>query len=111
MRGCLTSFLSFAFACIFSISAQGLTIPASEDTTAFLSRLTAAANTSPTLIVDVSHKAFLYFNLDEIPQDAVLRWAKLRLFFPIVRTRGSGIGVHVVTSSWDEALVLCAASD
>ena len=54
-------------------------------------------------MVDATHTAFLYFNLDEVPQDAVLRWAKLRLFLPSVRVKGAGLGVHVVTSQWDEA--------
>ncbi len=92
----------------FVSGAYGLTIPASEDTVGSTvggqSKLTAAANAAPNLMVDATHTAFLYFNLNEVPQDAVLRWAKLRLFLPSVRVKGAGLGVHVVTSQWDEAL-------
>lgn len=70
----------------------------------YLNKLTAGANAAPNLQVDAARTAFLYFNLDEVPQGAVLRWAKLRLFLPSVRVRGSGLGVHVVTGRWDEAL-------
>jgi len=91
----------------FVSGAYGLTIPASEDTVGSVvagqSKLTAAANAAPNLMVDATHTAFLYFNLDEVPHDAVLRWAKLRLFLPSVRVKGAGLGVHVVTSQWDEA--------
>ena len=89
---------------VLGMRSYGLTIPASEDTVGYLNKLTAASNASPTLQVDASHKSFLYFNLDDVPQDAVLRWAKLRIFLPSVRLRGSGLSIHAVTSQWDEAL-------
>jgi hypothetical protein len=95
-------FLLTAFC--FAGRIYGLTIPASEDTVGHLNKLTAGANAAPNLQVDAARTAFLYFNLDEVPQGAVLRWAKLRLFLPSVRVRGSGLGVHVVTGRWDEAL-------
>jgi len=100
----LCNFIAFGFVS----GAYGLTIPASEDTVGSIvagqSKLTAAANAAPNLMVDATHTAFLYFNLDEVPHDAVLRWAKLRLFLPSVRVKGAGLGVHVVTGAWDEAL-------
>ncbi len=83
--------------------AKGLTIPASEDTTGFsTTKLSPSGSKAPMLMVDSTHKAYVYFNLDDVPRDAVLRWAKLRLFLPTVRSAGSGLGVHVVTSQWDE---------
>jgi hypothetical protein len=103
MRKMLKALLCNLIAFGFVSGAYGLTIPASEDTVGYQSKLTAAANAAPNLMVDATHTAFLYFNLNEVPQDAVLRWAKLRLFLPSVRVKGAGLGVHVVTSQWDEA--------
>ncbi len=107
MRTVLKFLLCNLIAFGFVSGAYGLTIPASEDTVGSIvagqSKLTAAANAAPNLMVDATHTAFLYFNLNEVPQDAVLRWAKLRLFLPSVRVKGAGLGVHVVTSQWDEA--------
>ena len=95
----LLSLIAFGF----TSGAYGLTIPASEDTTGISgSRLSPSGSRAPTLVVDSTHKAYVYFNLDDIPRDAVLRWAKLRLFLPSVRSAGNGLGVHVVTSQWDE---------
>jgi len=108
MRTVLKFLLCNLIAFGFVSGAYGLTIPASEDTVGSIvagqSKLTAAANAAPNLMVDATHTAFLYFNLDEVPHDAVLRWAKLRLFLPSVRVKGAGLGVHVVTGAWDEAL-------
>jgi formylglycine-generating enzyme required for sulfatase activity len=103
MRTVLKFLLCNLIAFGFVSGAYGLTIPASEDSVGYLNKLTAGANAAPNLMVDANHTAFLYFNLDEVPQDAVLRWAKLRLFLPSVRLKGAGLGVHVVTSQWDEA--------
>ena len=87
----------------FVSGACGLTIPASEDTVLYQSKFTAGANAASLLTVDANRTAFLYFNLDEVPHDSVLRWAKLRLFLPSVRVRGAGLGVHVVADEWDES--------
>jgi len=54
--------------------------------------------------VDATRKAYVYFDLSEIPTTAVVRWAKLRLFLPLVRVKGSGVNVHTVTGEWNEAL-------
>ena len=89
---------------VFATGAQGLTIPASEDTTGYKNLLTKAAGSSTLLTVDLSRTAYLYFDLNDIPADAVLRWAKLRLYLPAVRNRGSGLGVYRATSEWNEAL-------
>ena len=88
----------------FAVGAYSLTIPASEDTTSNTDLLTKAAGASSVLSVDASRTLFLYFDLSEVPSDAVLRWAKLRLYLPVVRSRGAGLGVHLVTSEWNEAL-------
>lgn len=89
----------------FSTSvSRALTIPASEDSSSFVSRLNTAGNKSGFLSVDASRKAYVYFDLSEIPATAVVRWAKLRLFLPLVRVKGSGVNVHTVTGEWNEAL-------
>ena len=85
---------------------KALTIPASEDTyTATGGKLSLATNNASNLVVDASRKSFLYFKLSDynIHPDATLRFAKLRLFLPLVRTRGSGLGVHVVKGEWNES--------
>lgn len=88
----------------FAVGAHSLTIPASEDSTSTTDHLTKAAGASSVLSVDAYRNSFLYFDLSDVPSDAVLRWAKLRLYLPVVRSRGSGLGVHLVTSEWNEAL-------
>ena len=82
----------------------GLTIPASEDSSSVSSKLTTAGNNSGVLAVDAVRKAYVYFDLSEIPTTAVVRWAKLRLFLPQVRVKGSGVNVHTVSGEWNEAL-------
>jgi formylglycine-generating enzyme required for sulfatase activity len=54
-------------------------------------------------MVDLSHVPLIYFNLDDIPKDTVVRFARLRLYLPNVKDRGVGIGVHRVTGQWNEA--------
>ncbi len=80
----------------------GLTIPASEDT-AGAAQITTTASGASSLSVDAISKAYLYFNLNDIPTTAVVRWAKLRLFLPTVVKNGSGLSVYRVTGAWDEA--------
>ena len=99
-------------ACLVCLSAlflaantsQALTIPASEDSyTASGGKLSLATNNANSLIVDANRKSYLYFDLSDIPTDAVVRWAKLRLFLPIVQRPGAGLSVHVVASEWNES--------
>jgi hypothetical protein len=52
--------------------AHALTIPASEDTTGYLNKLTSLASSSASLQVDSSRGAFLYFNLDDIPEESYI---------------------------------------
>ncbi len=53
--------------------------------------------------MDATRKAYVYFDLSEVPTTALVRWAKLRLFIPLVRVKGSGVNVHTVTGEWNEA--------
>ncbi len=80
------------------------TLPASEDTYGFRAKLTLAANKAATLPVDATHRAFLYFNLADLPPGATLRYARLRLYLPRVVRAGGGLSVHQVTGTWDESL-------
>lgn len=63
-----------------------------------------SSGAASSLTVDSSRTSYLYFDLSDVPSDAIVRWAKLRLFLPIVRTKGAGLEVHLVTSQWNEAL-------
>jgi sulfatase modifying factor 1 len=83
---------------------NALTIPASEDSyTAAGNKLSYSTNNANGLVVDGIRKAYLFFDLSDIPNDAVVRWAKLRLFLPTVRTAGAGLSVHLVTGTWNES--------
>jgi formylglycine-generating enzyme required for sulfatase activity len=95
---CLSSLL------IAASKLSALTIPASEDSyTAPGNKLSLATNNANGLLVDATRKSYLYFDLSDIPTDAVVRWAKLRLFLPIVQRPGAGLSVHLVTSEWNES--------
>ena len=77
------------FTLFFATTSHALTIPASEDSfTAPRNTLGYSTNNANALFVDATRKSYLYFDLSDIPQDAVVRWAKLRLFLPTVRTPG-----------------------
>jgi hypothetical protein len=83
---------------------NALTIPASEDSyTAPRNTLSHSTDNANSLIVDATRKSYLYFDLSDIPADAMVRWAKLRLFLPTVRTAGAGLSVHLVTGTWNES--------
>jgi len=100
LKALLCNLVVFGFVC----GAYGLTIPASEDTMGYGNALSKASGASASLSVDGARTSYLYFDLNDIPSDAVVRWAKLRLFIPVVRAQGAGLGVHLVTSEWNEAL-------
>ncbi len=85
-------------------TARAATLPAAEDSYGTRSKLTLAANKSSTLPVGATHRAYLYFNLADLPSAATIRYARLRLYLPRVVRAGSGLSVHQVTSSWDESL-------
>jgi hypothetical protein len=57
-----------------------LTIPASEDTTTYQNKFTAAASFSSVLMVDSTRVALVYFNLDDIPEGAAVKMARLRMY-------------------------------
>jgi formylglycine-generating enzyme required for sulfatase activity len=82
---------------------QALTIPASEDTTVVDRRIQLSASNATSLMVDPTHVPLIYFNLDDLPKETVVRFARLRLYMPSVKDRGVGIGVHRVTGQWNEA--------
>ena len=83
---------------------RALTIPASEDSyTAPGNKLSLATNNANSLVVDANRKSYLYFDLSDIPIDTIVRWAKLRLFLPIVQRPGAGLSVHLVNSEWNES--------
>ena len=82
---------------------HALSIPASEDTTVADKKITLAASAAANLAVDPTHVALLYFNLDDIPKDTVVRFARLRVYLPTVKDRGVGLGVHRVTGQWNES--------
>jgi formylglycine-generating enzyme required for sulfatase activity len=97
--GLLSSVLLFTSSIV-----NALTIPASEDSyTAAGNKLSHSTNNANSLLVDGIRKAYLFFDLSDIPADAVVRWAKLRLFLPTVRTPGAGLSVHLVTGTWNES--------
>ena len=57
---------------VFLLCAGGhgfaLTIPASEDSFGYNNQLSASSNAAVQLMVDVNRKAFIYFNLNDIPK-------------------------------------------
>ena len=99
----LVSLLCFS-ALFFTAISYALTVPVSEDSyTASGNKLSLATNNASSLIVDATRKSYLNFDLSDIPADAVVRWAKLRLFLPTVRTAGAGLSVHLVSGNWNES--------
>jgi formylglycine-generating enzyme required for sulfatase activity len=81
-----------------------LTIPASEDTTGYQSKITSRASLSTSLIVDSTHVGFVYFNLDDIPEGSVVKMARFRLYTSTVKSVGAGLGIHRVIGQWNEAI-------
>ena len=67
----------FCLSVLFLTAAgYALTIPASEDSyTAPRNTLSYSTNNANSLIVDATRKSYLYFDLSDIPSDAVVRWA------------------------------------
>jgi hypothetical protein len=102
MKKLLPLLLIFLSALFADITANALTIPASEDSVGYNGQLTASGNAAVQLAVDVNRKAFIYFNLNDIPTNAVVRWAKLRLFLPTVTAKGSGLSIYQVGGVWNE---------
>ncbi len=80
-RAALSVYLLCLSAFFFAVNASNaLTIPASEDSyTAPRNTLSYSTNNANSLVVDATRKPYLYFDLSDIPTDAVVRWAKLRL--------------------------------
>jgi formylglycine-generating enzyme required for sulfatase activity len=104
MRNFTNLLLSTVFALSLVNRASALTIPASEDTTVVDKRVTLTSSNAGNLVVDPTHVSLVYFNLDDIPKNTVVQFARLRLYLPSVKDRGAGIGVHRVTGQWNEAV-------
>ena len=108
---CLKSTLCFRYAFMFMLALLTLpytgtaaTLPVSEDSFGYRAKLTVSSNKAGTLPVDGSRRAFLFFDLHELPAGATIRSARLRLFLPRVIRSGSGLELHNVTGPWDETL-------
>ena len=97
-------FLLFSLFLLLSKQVKALTVPASEDTMGNGIALLKTSGTAGSLRVDALLTTYLYFDLSLVPSDAVVRWARLRLYLPLVRNKGAGLGVHLVTGEWNEAL-------
>jgi hypothetical protein len=102
LKRALTTFLFLVVALFSDNAAYALTIPASEDSIGYNNQITASGNSAVQLAVDVNRKAFIYFNLNDIPTNAVVRWAKLRMFLPTVTAKGSGLSIYQVGGVWNE---------
>ena len=100
----LQTFLAAAVLASSMPATHAATLPAAEDSYGFRSKLTLAANKAAKLPVDATHRAFIYFNLADLPPGATLGYARLRLYLPHVVRTGSGLSVHQVTGTWDESL-------
>jgi hypothetical protein len=84
--------------------ASAATLPVLEDSFGTRAKLTLIANRATALPVDATHRAFLFFDLRDLPAGATIRSARLRLFVPRVVRAGSGLELHNVTGTWDETL-------
>jgi hypothetical protein len=103
LRSILRFSLAFA-SLIMASGASAATLPVLEDSFGFRAKLTLAANKAAALPVDATHRAFLFFDLRDLPAGATIRSARLRLFLPRVVRAGSGLELRKVTSTWDETL-------
>jgi sulfatase modifying factor 1 len=102
MNKYLSRLIFTALTLLLCVPAFALTIPASEDSVGYNNQISVAGNAAVQLAVDVNHKAFIYFNLNDIPTNAVVRWAKLRMFLPTVTAKGSGLSIYQVGGVWNE---------
>ncbi len=100
----LRPFLAAALFAASLLTAHAATLPAAEDSYGTRAKLTLAANKAATLPVDATHRAYVYFNLADLPPAATIRYARLRLYLPRVIRVGNGLSVHQITGSWDESL-------
>ena len=97
--------LFLALIIVSTLTARSATLPAAEDSYGYRAKLTSTANKATTLPVDATHRAFVYFDLaTDIPSGTQIRYARLRLYLPTVTRTGDGLGLHQVTSTWDESL-------
>jgi len=96
--------LALTFLCLTVLASlnRAATIPAAEDTYCARGKVTVAANKATVLSVDAATHAYVYFSLADLPPNAQIRYARLRVYFSTVRRIGSGLSVYQVTSHWSE---------
>ena len=104
MRNFIKLLFAMALFAPFGDQLRALTVPATEDTMGNGIALLKTSGAAGSLRVDALLTSYLYFDLSFVPSDAVVRWARLRIYLPSVRNKGAGLGVHLVTSEWNEAL-------
>jgi formylglycine-generating enzyme len=93
----------FAALITSTLTVHAATLPASEDTSSAAGKLTLTANKATTLPVNGSRRAFIFFDLGDLPEGAQLRYARLRFYLPSIVRVGSGLTLHRVTGQWAEA--------
>jgi hypothetical protein len=80
-------------------------LPPVQDSSSLKGKLTLVTGRAPTLPVTGARKGFVFFNLNSLPVDVQagdIANARLRVYFPSVRTAGD-VNVHSVTAGWTEA--------
>ncbi|MEK7953028.1 DNRLRE domain-containing protein [Luteolibacter soli] len=92
-------------AALLSATASAVTLPASEDSSSTNGTLTAAGHKATTLAVSSSRRAFVFFDTSQLPANASIRYARLRIFVPKLTATGNGLQVHQVTGAWSESAV------
>ncbi|RYD66361.1 MAG: DNRLRE domain-containing protein [Verrucomicrobiaceae bacterium] len=92
-------------ATFLSTTASAVTLPASEDSSSSKGNLTAAGHKATTLPVSASRRAFVFFDTSQLPANASIRYARLRVYVPKLSAAGNGLQVHQVTGAWSESAV------
>ena len=92
------------FLLLSSFLGRAATIPATEDSFADHEKftVTVTANNATALPVDGKRYALVFFNLSDLPANAEIRDARLRLFLSNVVRPGNGLSLHTVSTPWSE---------
>jgi hypothetical protein len=90
---------------LLGATASAVTLPASEDSSSSNGNLTAAGHKATSLPVSASRRAFVFFDTSQLPANASIRYARLRVYVPKLSAAGNGLQVHLVTGAWSEAAV------
>lgn len=96
--------LSLILLASISTAVTAANLPAAEDSSSLKGKLTTVTNKATTLPVDGNRRAFVFFDLTELPANAQVRYARLRLYFPTVARAGGGLTLHTVTGQWNEGV-------